>query len=245
MVALTYQSPIASGENEADHKARLLEGFAKKEGGKAFAFQRAYEYLKDRPKWTIYVGDNEADKMPKRGKGQKAAKRIESEKKRVDRIIGEYSHDNQPVPIVADANAPLTMMDMFGRATDDFRQMAYHMSMGMMSPKSKASMKAKAAIDLDTAKMEKEKFNIDLENAKMDLRKRKIELDMIEVEAMERRQSAMTRLGVAESTTPTVAVASVPKTNAAISRRYCEDAKNLADSPMLMEGFFFFLGFTS
>ena len=51
----------------------------------------------------------------------------------------------------------------------------------------------------------------------MDLRKRKIELDMIEVEAMERRQSAMTRLGVAELTMPTVAVASVPKTNAAIN----------------------------
>jgi hypothetical protein len=66
----------------------------------------------------------------------------------------------------------------------------------------------------------------------MDLRKRKMELDMIEVEAMERRQSAMTRLGVAglttpnvaELTTPTVAFASAPKTNAAINFDSSDDS---------------------
>jgi hypothetical protein len=229
MVALTYQSPLLSGENEADHKARLLEEFAKKEG-KAFAFQKAYDYLKDRPKWTIYVGENEPDKMPKRGKGQKAAKRIESDKKRVDRIISDFTVDNQPVPIVPDANnAASSMMDMFGRATEDFRQMAYHMSMGLMSPESKAAMKQKAAIDLDKAKMKKDKLAIELENARMDQRKRKLEMDLMEVEAMERRQSAVGRLGLAELTTPTASVASLPKTNAAINLGYDTDSTSAED----------------
>jgi hypothetical protein len=223
MVALTYQSPLLSGENEADHKARLLEEFAKKEG-KAFAFQKAYDYLKDRPKWTIYVGENEADKMPKRGKGTKAAKRIESDKKRVDRILGDFAADNQPEPVVPDAIAQSRMMDMFGRVTDDFRQMAYHMSIGLMSPESKAAMKEKAAIDLDKAKMEKEKMEIDLDNARIDLRKRKLDMDLLEAEAKERRQSAVGRLGLAEFTTPTAAVASLPNTNAAINLEYDTDS---------------------
>jgi hypothetical protein len=216
MVALTYQSPLLSGENEADHKSRLLEEFAKKEG-KVFAFQKAYEYLKDRPKWTIYVGENEPDKMPKRGKGQKAAKRLESDKKRVDRIMGDFAADNQPEPVVADALAPTRMMDMFGRVTEDFRQMAYHMSIGLMSPESKAAMKEKAALDLAKARMEKEKMAIDLGNARLDLRKRKLDMDLLEAEAKERQQSAVGRLGLAELTTPTASVASLPNTNAAIN----------------------------
>jgi hypothetical protein len=48
------------------------------------------------------------------------------DKKRVDRIIGDFAADNQPEPIVADAISQSRMMDMFGRATDDFRQMPFH-----------------------------------------------------------------------------------------------------------------------
>jgi hypothetical protein len=72
-------------------------------------------------------------------------------------------------------------------------------------------MKEKAAINLAKAKIEKEKTEIDLDNARIDLRKRKLEMDLLEVQAMERRQSAVGRLGFAELTMPTAAVASLPK----------------------------------
>jgi hypothetical protein len=95
-ITLTY--PLLSGESEDHAKKRWMSTFDLCVPG-GFKYELAYNYLKDKPKWTIYCNEQKAEgqKPPPRPKGVKAAKKAEADKVRVARLVKDLTSGDSTI----------------------------------------------------------------------------------------------------------------------------------------------------
>ena len=127
--------------------------YAKRHG--PFKYELAYNYLKDKPKWSIFCEENkDVEKSARPPKGVKAAKRAEAYSKHVNRALdnlvgppgntqpinldGASTGGQQPTPGVG---------AWFKETNDTIQQLVYAISIGQMSPELK--MQAKRMRDLE------------------------------------------------------------------------------------------------
>ena len=100
MAGIVAQFPRHSGEDTHTMWARQKDIYAKRHG--PFKYELAYNYLKDKPKWSIFCEENkDVEKSARPPKGVKAAKRAEAYSKHVNRAL-----DNLVGPAISWATHP-------------------------------------------------------------------------------------------------------------------------------------------
>jgi hypothetical protein len=166
-----------SGENEQDYWNRMMNEFQLREGSR-FKFELAYEYLKDKPKWTVYCEHvkNTDVKWRPRPKGSKMAKRVESEKARIARVVQDLTADesanNQPPSFMQlAAERQKQILESIEKTNDAMYQFGLMMTAGTLSPSRKASAMALAAAELEAKQLANEEKKMALAERRLALRR--------------------------------------------------------------------------
>jgi hypothetical protein len=180
MSGVAASHPRLSGENDDQYWERLVTEFENREGVK-FKFPKIYDYLKEKPKWKVYCDEVSSLDTKRKGrpKGAKSAKRLESDKARVARVVEDLTIDdpanNQP-PAANSNQRHDELIKMIEGQSKSLYQFGLMLTSSTLSPARKKAAIDHSLEDLETKRLANEEKKIQLEEKKIELKERKLAL---------------------------------------------------------------------